>query len=193
MMGGSDPIKSGLVASLSRPGGNITGMTFIIGELEGKRLDVLLQLAPQATTVGYMVGHRSDNDETVQGLGELLKAAQTLGRQIIVQECRQVSDLENAFATMIERQAGAVVVRAFPLAFNRGPGPGEKALSAASQSNPTPATAAAFGLGKQGGKSPGRDDIIAGRRPVICRPMRPQIAVIARAAAMEGYCGPMWF
>jgi putative tryptophan/tyrosine transport system substrate-binding protein len=55
MMGGTDPIKSGLVASLSRPGGNITGVTFIIGELEGKRLDVLLQLAPEATTVGYMV------------------------------------------------------------------------------------------------------------------------------------------
>jgi putative tryptophan/tyrosine transport system substrate-binding protein len=54
----------------------------------------------------------------VQGLGELLKAAQTLGRQIIVLECREVSDFEKAFATMIERQASAVVVKAFPLAFN---------------------------------------------------------------------------
>jgi putative tryptophan/tyrosine transport system substrate-binding protein len=118
MMGGTDPIKSGLVDSLSWPGGNITGVTFIIGALDGKRLDLLLQLAPEVTTVGYLVGHRTDNDETVQGFGELFTAAHARERQIIVQECRQVSDLEKAFATMIERQAGAVVVRAFPLAFN---------------------------------------------------------------------------
>jgi putative tryptophan/tyrosine transport system substrate-binding protein len=111
-MGGSDPVKSGLVASLSRPGGNITGVTFSFNELAGKRLDLLLNVAPEATTVGYLVGEdQTDNSE-------LLTAAQALGRQIIVLECRDVSDFEKAFATMVERQARAVVVRAFPLAFS---------------------------------------------------------------------------
>ena len=118
MMGGADPIKSGLVASLSRPGGNITGVTLINGPLEGKRLDLLLQLAPEATTVGYMVGDQTDNDGIAPGFGELFRAAQALGRQIVVLKCRDVSDFEKAFATMIELQAGAVVVRAFALAFN---------------------------------------------------------------------------
>jgi len=53
--GGADPVRYGLVASLSRPGGNITGVTYIFGELAGKRLDLLLKLVPQATTVGYLV------------------------------------------------------------------------------------------------------------------------------------------
>jgi putative tryptophan/tyrosine transport system substrate-binding protein len=117
MAGGVDPVKYGLVASLSRPGGNITGMTSIINQLAGKRLDLLLKLVPQATTLGYLVTRQVYQVER-ESTGELLTAARALGRQIIVLECDDVSDFEKAFATMIERQAGAVVVSAFPLAFN---------------------------------------------------------------------------
>ena len=118
MMGGADPVKEGLVASLSRPGGNITGVTFILNELAGKRLDLLLKAAPEATTVGYLVGNQTDSEGAQGATRELLTAAQAAGRQIIVLECRDISDFEKAFATMIERQAAAVVVAAFPLAFS---------------------------------------------------------------------------
>ncbi len=117
MAGGADPVKYGLASSLSRPEGNITGMTFIINGLAGKRLDLLLKIAPEATTVGYLAGNQT-NQYTQEETGELLKAAQTLGRRMIVVECRDVSDFEKAFATLVERQAGAVVVGAFALAFN---------------------------------------------------------------------------
>jgi putative ABC transport system substrate-binding protein len=111
--GGGDPVKNGLVASLSRPGGNITGVTYIYNELAAKRLDLLLKLVPQATTVGYLIDQRSENTTS-----ELLSAARALGRQLIVLECHALPDFDTAFATMIERQAGAVLVEAFPLAYD---------------------------------------------------------------------------
>ena len=115
--GGADPVRYGLVASLSRPGGNITGVTYIFGELAGKRLDLLLKLVPQATTVGYLVPGQV-NQVVRENTGELLTAARALGRQIIVLECRTLPDFDAAFATMIERQAGGVLVEAFPPAYN---------------------------------------------------------------------------
>src|SRR5262249_15549830 len=116
LSGGADPVKYGLVASLNRPGGNITGVINLINKLAGKRLDLLLKLVPQATTVGYLIGNQSDVDRDYTD--ELLTAARALGRQIIVLQCRALPDFERAFATMSERQAGAVVVSAFPLAFS---------------------------------------------------------------------------
>jgi putative tryptophan/tyrosine transport system substrate-binding protein len=114
--GGADPVKYGLVASLSRPGGNITGVTYIFSELAGKRLDLLLKLVPHATTVGYLVAGL--DQVTRENTGELLTAARAVGRQIIVLECRALPDFDAAFATMIERQAGAVLVEAFALAIS---------------------------------------------------------------------------
>jgi putative ABC transport system substrate-binding protein len=116
--GGFDPVKYGLVASLSRPGGNITGVTYIYSELAAKRLDLLLKLVPQARTVGYLVPSSQLDQLARENTGELLTAARALGRQIIVLECRALPDFDTAFATMIERQAGAVLVEAFPLAYN---------------------------------------------------------------------------
>jgi putative ABC transport system substrate-binding protein len=110
--GGADPVKLGLAASLNRPGGNITGITFTFNALAGKRLDLLLKLVPEATTVGYLVG-----DQVVGEVDELLASARILGRQIMVLECHTASDLESAFATMAEHRAGAVLVGAFPIAF----------------------------------------------------------------------------
>jgi putative tryptophan/tyrosine transport system substrate-binding protein len=111
MMGGADPVKWGLVASLSRPGGNITGMTTILNQLAGKHLDLLLELVPEATIVGYLVGDQT-GEFANRYTGELERAAQALGRQLVVVECRRVSDFETAFATLIERHAGALVVSA---------------------------------------------------------------------------------
>jgi hypothetical protein len=91
-------------------------VTSILNELAGKRLALLLKVAPEGTTIGYLVGNQTGEAARAY-TGELLAAAQALRRQIIVLECRDVSDFEKAFGTMNEYQAGAAVVSAFSLAF----------------------------------------------------------------------------
>jgi putative ABC transport system substrate-binding protein len=114
---GSDPVKYGLVASLARPGGNITGVTYLANELEGKRLDLLRELVPSAKFFAYLVGNQQSKTSQEQ-TSELLAAAGALGRQVIVLECRSDRDFEVAFATLVERHAEALIVGLFPLAFN---------------------------------------------------------------------------
>jgi putative ABC transport system substrate-binding protein len=110
---GPDPVKYGLVASLSRPGGNITGVTNLNHELAGKRLDLLRQLVPRMTTVGYLAG--------VPGLAvedqksDIVEAARALGLQVIVLEVRSERDFEAAFATLVERRVDALTLSASPL------------------------------------------------------------------------------
>jgi putative ABC transport system substrate-binding protein len=113
--GGADPVRYGLVTSLARPEGNITGVTYILNELAGKRLSLLCDLVPQATTIGYLVGDQRTEVEQ-QYTSDFLAAARALGRQAIVLECRRDSDIETAFANLVERQPSALVVSAFPLA-----------------------------------------------------------------------------
>jgi putative tryptophan/tyrosine transport system substrate-binding protein len=118
LAGGADPVKQGLVASLNRPGGNVTGMTFLTTELEGKRIDLLGQMVPQETRIAYLTG-RSSSLLFEEQTGEILEAARALGREIIVQEVRTNSDFEAAFATLVQRGAGALVVGTFPWFFER--------------------------------------------------------------------------
>ena len=117
LAGGADPVKWGLVESLNRPGGNITGMTFTFNELAGKRLDLLVKLVPEATTIGYLT-YGLVNEAEQRNTDELLAAARILGRHVIVLKCRVVDDFDSAFAALAEHQAGALIVSAFPLAFN---------------------------------------------------------------------------
>ena len=113
--GGADPVQTGLVASLNRPGGNITGVTSIHNQLAGKRLALLLDLVPVATTIGYLVGVDGSANEDTKGL---LEAARSVGREVIVIECSREADFEAAFETLSQRQAGGLIVGAFPLAFS---------------------------------------------------------------------------
>jgi putative ABC transport system substrate-binding protein len=118
--GGADLVKYGLAASLNRPGGNVTGIITLHNELASKRLDLLHELVPKATTVGYLAGDQH-NEATQELTSDMLAAARALGQQVIVLECLNVEDFEPAFATLVERGAGALLVSAFPLAFgNRG-------------------------------------------------------------------------
>jgi putative ABC transport system substrate-binding protein len=105
---GGDPIKFGLVASLSRPGGNMTGVALLSSELTGKRLDLLREMAPSATTVAYLTdpGARTSEEPT----RDMLEAARALGRQAIILEARNALDIDAAFATLVERGAGGLVV-----------------------------------------------------------------------------------
>jgi len=107
---GFDPVKAGLVASLNRPGGNITGVhVFLIG-LEGKRLGLMREIVPQAALMGLLVNPRSPDSEA-QSKG-LQAAARAIGQQIVVVEAGSDGELDAAFATLAQHQVGALVVAA---------------------------------------------------------------------------------
>jgi putative tryptophan/tyrosine transport system substrate-binding protein len=111
---GADPVQLGLVASLNRPGGNITGVTFLGTELMSKRLELLHRMVPQATTIAYLAG----DQRVVVGremLRDIMTAATVLGLQVVSIEARTDTDFEPAFTTFIERRARALVVGSEPL------------------------------------------------------------------------------
>jgi putative tryptophan/tyrosine transport system substrate-binding protein len=103
-----DPIEYGLVASLNRPGGNVTGVTFLTAELMPKRLNLLIELVPQATTIGYLCP-RSNAPIVQARISDMLAAGRAMGREIIVLEVRRL-DFEAAFATLVKQRVGALTV-----------------------------------------------------------------------------------
>jgi putative tryptophan/tyrosine transport system substrate-binding protein len=105
---GTDPVRDGLVASLNRPGANFTGVIFITSELGTKRLELLRQLAPKATTVAMLV--MPSGKETEIERVDVAKAAQALGLQLVVADATSRPEIEAAFATFVERRADAVLV-----------------------------------------------------------------------------------
>jgi putative ABC transport system substrate-binding protein len=109
---GGDPVKDGLVASLSRPGGNVTGMMTFATELDGKRLDLLSKMVPRVRKVGFLSGVRSHfgYDELTT---TMLAAGRALGVEIMIVECRDDRDFEAAVAKMVEGGAGAMILSSF--------------------------------------------------------------------------------
>jgi putative ABC transport system substrate-binding protein len=105
---GTDPVRDGLVASLNRPGANFTGVIFITSELGTKRLELLRQLVPKATTVAMLV--MPSGKETEVERVDVAKAAQALGLQLVVADATSRAEIEAAFATFAQRRADAVLV-----------------------------------------------------------------------------------
>jgi putative ABC transport system substrate-binding protein len=105
---GADPVQLGLVESLNRPGGNVTGVTFLTTELMAKRLDLLRELLPRATTIAYLTDPRAGASATM--LRDTLAAADVLGLKLVVGEARSERDFEPAFLTFAERKADALMV-----------------------------------------------------------------------------------
>jgi len=103
---GGDPVIDGFVASLNRPGGNVTGVVFIQGALGAKRLELLRQIMPKATTIAVLVNLNSAEQEAERR--DVQAAAQALGQQLIIRDARNDRDIETAFATFVERGAGAL-------------------------------------------------------------------------------------
>jgi putative ABC transport system substrate-binding protein len=100
---GADPIKFGLVASLSRPGGNVTGVSFLSNMLLKKQLELLGEVVPTAITVGVLANAASDSNE-------VKAAADSLGKQVLVVQATTEADLDRAFASLVQRQATALLV-----------------------------------------------------------------------------------
>jgi len=112
----ADPVRGGLVASLNRPGGNVTGIAALTIELDAKRLGLLHELAP-AGSIGALV-NPSRPDAEFQ-LREVHTAARTVGRQLVVLSARTERDLDTVFATLVRQRVGALVVGADPFFTSR--------------------------------------------------------------------------
>jgi putative ABC transport system substrate-binding protein len=110
---GSDPVNLGLVASLNRPGGNITGITDVTVETAAKRFELACELVPSATAVGYLQNSRNPNADRV--VKEIERAGKTLGREVIFTSLTSESNLAETFAPLVQRHAGALAVAADPI------------------------------------------------------------------------------
>ena len=116
-MGVSDPVGNGLVASLARPGGNVTGISVMSTELMPKRLELLSDLVPQVKAIALLVN--PNNPQTERVLRDLLEAAQAKGLQLSILKASTESEIDTAFTALVERHAGGLVVQADPVFFNR--------------------------------------------------------------------------
>ena len=105
---GADPVEVGLVANLARPSGNITGVTTLAGELLKKRLEVLHELVPAATTIAFLVNPNPACSP--EGLLSEQTEASALGVRLLVLNASTPSDIEHIFTTLAEQRAGALLV-----------------------------------------------------------------------------------
>jgi putative ABC transport system substrate-binding protein len=109
---GDDPVKLGLVASLNRPGGNMTGTYMFTTGLEAKRLGLLHEMIPKAATIAVLI-HTSYSGAETQ-LRDVREAAARLGMQLVVLRANAESDFDGAFSTLIQQRAGALLVCGSP-------------------------------------------------------------------------------
>jgi putative ABC transport system substrate-binding protein len=108
----TDPVKLGLVSSLNRPGGNVTGFNLFLAVLNAKRLELLHELVPTAARIGVLVN--PTNPTTEPDTNDLLTAARALRLQLNVVGASAERDLDGAFATLMRQQSSAILVAADP-------------------------------------------------------------------------------
>jgi putative ABC transport system substrate-binding protein len=109
---GDDPVRLGLVASMNRPGGNLTGVSFLTQSLEAKRLNILHQLLPKTARIAILANRKNPSSE--RQLKEASDAARSLDRQLDVLNVSDDADIEGSFSTLVERGNGAVTITADP-------------------------------------------------------------------------------
>jgi ABC-type uncharacterized transport system substrate-binding protein len=107
---GADPVELGLVSSLNRPGGNITGVSFLVTTLAAKRLELLRELAPSATVVGFLVNPANPTSESQTR--DAQAAALALGLRLVLQSASSEADIDAAFANFAQQRVQAAMVAA---------------------------------------------------------------------------------
>jgi putative ABC transport system substrate-binding protein len=110
---GGDPVKLGVVASLARPGGNMTGVSFLVRELAPKQIQLLRELAPKAAVMGFLVN--PNNPDFSSATKATQEAADALGRKLVVVKASAASDFDLAFATLVQQRVAALFVDVDPL------------------------------------------------------------------------------
>jgi putative ABC transport system substrate-binding protein len=107
---GADPVDLGLVSSLNRPGGNATGVTFLVTTLGGKRLELLRELAPTTTVIGFLINPSNPTSESQTK--DAQAAALALGIELLVMNAETESDIDTSFARLPQRRVDAVIIGA---------------------------------------------------------------------------------
>jgi putative tryptophan/tyrosine transport system substrate-binding protein len=110
---GGDPIKDGLVASINKPEGNVTGVTFFTSSIGAKRLELLRELVPQSDVIAAL--QDPDNTSTMNELKDIEVAARTLGRELVVARTTSEREFEAAFTMFMQKRAGSLLVGGGPL------------------------------------------------------------------------------
>jgi putative tryptophan/tyrosine transport system substrate-binding protein len=108
----TDPVKDRLVASLSRPGGNLTGVSLLTGELIQKRLELLRDVMPNATMIAVLVNPNNPNAEENLRLAQ--EAARVIGQRILIVKAGAAIDFDAAFVTIVQQRAEALVIAGDP-------------------------------------------------------------------------------
>jgi ABC-type uncharacterized transport system substrate-binding protein len=114
---GEDPVKDGVVASLNRPGANVTGTSFFTNELEGKRLEILHELVPGIAIMGLLVNPGNRTAEAVKK--QVQAAAAAIGIKLFVDLATTKAEFDTAFETLFRLQARALLVAADPFFYSR--------------------------------------------------------------------------
>jgi putative tryptophan/tyrosine transport system substrate-binding protein len=111
---GADPVRTGLVASLNRPGGNVTGVTFTTVDLTSKRLGQLHELVPKAELIGVLLEPSQIESVFAQQLQDAEAAAATIGRRVLAVKAASAGEFNAAFSTIVQAGVGALLVGGGP-------------------------------------------------------------------------------
>jgi len=114
---GQDPIRSGLVASLNRPGGNITGVTLFVNVLVPKQMELVHKIVPNATLIAVLMN--PDNPTVLPDATDLEKAARANGMELLILNASTAEELDAAFTAMTNRHVGALLVPGDPFFTSR--------------------------------------------------------------------------
>ena len=113
---GGDPVKLGIVASLNRPGDNITGVAFLVNGLAGKQVELLHQLVP-TSVIGFLVNPKDPNAQA--DVKDALAAADALGQRLVIGEASSASEINSTLASLAQQRIGALFVDAEPFLLDR--------------------------------------------------------------------------
>jgi putative tryptophan/tyrosine transport system substrate-binding protein len=112
-----DPVKFGLVVSLNRPGGNLTGVNVLTTDLEGKRLELLSEMVPASAPIAVLINPHNEYAE--QQAKDVQAGGSRIGRQILMLNASSARDIDTAFRTLIERRVAGLLVAADPFFYSR--------------------------------------------------------------------------
>jgi putative ABC transport system substrate-binding protein len=105
---GADPVDLGLVSSLSRPGGNLTGVTFLVNTLGAKRLELVRELVPSATAIGFLINPQNPTSEAQTR--DVEAAARARGIELIILNSSSEGDIDAAFTSFVQQRVNAVII-----------------------------------------------------------------------------------